>query len=58
MDKLKLKVKKNEAILEGGDSFLEKLIAGTKGKVRIKTPFGQREVKIVKKFKVEKPKKK
>jgi len=50
--KTKLNIKDNEVkIEEGGDSFLSKLMAGTKGKIRINTPFGKREVKLVKKFK-------
>lgn len=55
-DKVRLNVKKNEAVIEGGDSFLGKLIAGTNGKVKINTPFGKREVRIVKDFTPDKPK--
>lgn len=44
---IKLRVEKNKAILEGdGNSILEKIISGTKGKIKIKTPFGDRDVKI------------
>ncbi len=54
---VKLKFKKNEVIItEGADSTMGKLIAGCKGKIKINTPFGKREVKLVKKFKPE-PKK-
>jgi len=50
MDKLKLKVDKDEVTIEEGeDSFLGKLIAGTRGKIKVKTPFGEREIKKVKK---------
>jgi len=50
--KTKLNIKDNEVkIEEGGDSFLSKLMAGCKGKIKINTPFGKREVKVVKKFK-------
>ncbi len=49
---VKLKFKKNEVkIEEGGNSFVGKLMAGCKGKIKINTPFGKREVKLVKKFK-------
>ncbi|MDY6957617.1 MAG: hypothetical protein SVK08_00535 [Halobacteriota archaeon] len=45
MDKTKLRVSRNEITIEDGeDSFIGKLIAGAKGKVRIKTPFGDREI--------------
>ncbi len=58
--KPKLNIKGNEVkVEEGGDSFVGKLMAGCKGKIRINTPFGKREVKVVKKFKpVPKKKKK
>jgi len=49
----KLNVKKNEVIVTG-DDFVAKLIRGMKGNINIKTPFGKRKVKIVKKFKAEK----
>ena len=49
---VKLKFKKNEVIItEGADSTMGKLMAGCKGKININTPFGKREVKLVKKFK-------
>ena len=55
----KLKIKKNEVIIEeGGDSLAGKLLAGCKGKIKIDTPFGKRVVKLVKKFKPAKKKKK
>lgn len=48
----KLKIKKKEVIIEEGeDSFVGKLMAGCTGKIKIKTPFGKREVRLVKKFK-------
>ncbi len=48
----KLKIKGNEVkIEEGDDSFVSKLMAGCKGNIVIDTPFGKREVKLVKKFK-------
>lgn len=56
--KTKLNIKDNEVkIEEGEDSLIGKLMAGCKGKIKINTPFGKREVKLVKKFKAE-PKKK
>lgn len=49
MDKLKLKVIKDEVTIEEGeDSFLGKLIEGCHGKVKIKTPFGVREIHKIK----------
>ncbi len=49
---VKLKFKKNEVkIEEGGNSFVGKLMAGCKGKIKINTPLGNREVKLVKRFK-------
>ncbi len=49
---LKIKVKGKEVIIvEGEDTFLGKMMAGTKGNIVIKTPFGKRKVKLVKKFK-------
>ena len=57
--KTKLNIKDNEVkIEEGDDSFIGKLMAGCKGKIKINTPFGKREVKVVKKFKSEKVKEK
>ena len=57
---VKLNIKGKEVkIEEGGDSIVGKLMAGCKGKIKINTPFGKREVKLVKKFKpVPKKKKK
>ena len=56
--KLKLNIQGDEAIAEGDDdNFLSRFIYGTKGKVRINTPMGNREVKLVNKFKAKpKPK--
>jgi len=51
--KLKLNIQGNEAVIEGEDSVVAKFIAGTKGKITIKTPFGTREVKIVKEHKIK-----
>ncbi len=57
--KIKLNIKGKEVkVEEGGDSFIGKLMAGCKGKIRINTPFGKREVKLVKKFKAVPKKKK
>jgi len=42
-----LTISKSEATVDE-DSFLGKLIAGTQGKVTIKTPYGRREIKTVK----------
>lgn len=57
--KTKLNIKDNEVkIEEGDDSIIGKLMAGCKGKIKINTPFGKREVKVVKKFKPKKKKKK
>ncbi len=50
--KIKLNIKGNEVkVEEGGDSFIGKLMAGCRGKIKIDTPFGKREVKLVKRFK-------
>ncbi len=50
--KIKLNIKGKEVkVEEGGDSFIGKLMIGCKGKIKINTPFGKREVKLVKKFK-------
>jgi len=47
MDKVKIEVKKGEAIItEGGDSFIGQLISKA-GKVRIHRPGINREVQIV-----------
>ena len=57
-EKLRLKVNKDEVtILEGENSTLGKLIAGAKGNVTIKTPFGIRVIKSFKNSKGEKLKK-
>ncbi len=45
---LNLKVLKDEITISGDDSFLGKLIAGTKGNVKVKTPFGERTINKVK----------
>ena len=50
--KIKLNIKDKEVkVEEGGDSFVGKLMAGCKGKIKINTPLGNREVKLVKRFK-------
>ncbi len=58
--KIKLNIKDDEVkVEEGDDSFVGKLMEGCKGKIKINTPFGKREVKLVKRFKpVPKKKKK
>jgi len=49
MDKVKLVLNKDEAtIVEGDDSFVARLIAGTQGVVRIKHPLMRREIHKVK----------
>ena len=48
---MQLKVDKDELTIEDDGSFLSKLIAGCKGIIRIKTPFGVREIKKIKKVK-------
>ena len=49
MDKLKLKIEKDEVTIEEGeDSFLGKLIEGTQGTIRLNTPRGMREIHKVK----------
>ena len=48
---MKLTIKKDEATIKDDGSLVSKLIAGCKGKVTIKTPFGVREIKKVKKEK-------
>ena len=48
MDKVKLEIKDNEAVVaEGGDSFLGKLLANHKGTININRSGVHREVKIV-----------
>lgn len=42
----KVRVEKDEVTVEG--SLLGKLMAGTKGKIKIKTPFGERVIYKVK----------
>ena len=46
---MKIKVEKDELTIEDDNSSLSKLIAGCKGTVRIKTPFGVREINKIKK---------
>lgn len=48
---MKLKIQGNEAIIEGEEGFAASLMKGCKGNVKINTPFGKREVKLVEKFK-------
>ncbi len=56
---VKLNIKDKEVkVEEGGDSFIGKLMTGCKGKIKINTPFGKREVKLVKRFKAVPKKKK
>jgi len=44
---IKLRIKVDKGVLEGdGNSILEKIITGVKGRVKLKTPFGDRDVKI------------
>ena len=50
---MKLKVKKDKLTIEDDNSSLSKLFAGCKGKIRIRTPFGVREINKVKKVKKE-----
>lgn len=58
---MKLKIKGDEAVIEGEGNFASMLMQGCKGKVKINTPLGKREVKLVKEFgsaaKKAKPKK-
>ena len=57
MDKVKLDIKKGEAVIkEGGDSFIGKLMASA-NKVRIHKPGVSREVRIVEPTKAKKAKK-
>ncbi len=57
--KTKLNIKGNEVkVEEGDDSFIGKLMTGCKGKIKINTPLGNREVKLVKRFKPVPKKKK
>jgi len=57
MDKVKLEIKKGEAVIkEGGNSFIGKLMASA-NKVKIHKPGVKREVAVVKQHTVEdKPK--
>ena len=48
-DKAKVNVKGDEVTVD--DSLLGKLMAGTKGHIKIKTPFGVREIHKVKDLK-------
>ena len=58
MDKVKLDVKgKEAAIIEGGDSFLGKVLTNHKGKIKIHMQGVHREVKIVDELKPKKDKK-
>lgn len=50
-ENMKIKVDKDTATIDDDDSFVSKLIAGCKGTVRIKTPFGVREINKIKKVK-------
>ena len=43
-----IKVLKDEITISGDDSFVGKLIAGAKGNVKIKTPFGERTINKIK----------
>ena len=43
-----IKVLKDEMTMSGDDSFMSKLIAGAKGNVKIKTPFGERTINKIK----------
>lgn len=49
----KVKVTKGELRLSkrAEGSLLDKLIAGTQGKIKVKTPFGEREIHVVKDYK-------
>ena len=57
---MKLRIKGNEAIIDedDGEGFASKLITAAKGRVKIKTPFGRRNLKFVDEFKsaIAKPK--
>lgn len=46
---MKIIIKKNEAKIENDGSIASQFIAGCKGKVKIKTPFGEREIGKVEK---------
>ncbi len=51
---MKIKIDKNETTVEDDGSFVSKLIAGCRGKVTVKTPFGSREITNIKKVKRDK----
>lgn len=44
----KITIEKNTATVEGGGS-VAKLLMGCKGKIKVKTPYGEREIKVVEK---------
>lgn len=44
-NKTKVTINKDTITVEG-DSLLSKALAGCKGKIKLKTPFGERELKI------------
>lgn len=48
---MKIRVQGNEAIIDGDEGFASSLIKGCKGKLKVKSPFGKREVNLVDKFK-------
>ena len=56
--KVNLNIKGGEVVLSGEESAVSKLIAGTKGKITLNTPFGKRELKMVKELTKDKPAKK
>ena len=45
---MRIKVNKDTAEIEDDGSLISKLLAGTRGKIKIKTPLGEREIKTVK----------
>ena len=48
-NKIKLKIEGDKATIgKGSSSLLNKLIAGSQGKIKIKTPFGEQEIHEVK----------
>jgi len=52
---VRLKIQKDEIRVDkGDDSLIAKMMEGCKGDININLPFGQRKVKLVKKFKKEK----
>lgn len=50
---MKLKIRGNEAVIDGEEGFASKIIEGRKGKLKIKTPFGEREIELVDEFKTK-----